>query len=112
MDELKFTLKVLVITIVLALGLQVKVGEQSVEYYAYGFITHSWLSERVQEVTAGGLKLAQDGYKKISWSLNGFFDREQADGNRKLVGSFKRSEAYRREKAEQAGEEFDPDSEK
>jgi hypothetical protein len=84
--------------------MQMKIGEKTAEFYAYSYLTNSWLSERVQEVTAGGVKLASDGYKKISKNLGATFDKNNSEGNRKIMNGFKRSEAYLKEKGEEAAD--------
>ncbi|MEZ4873476.1 MAG: hypothetical protein R2827_14800 [Bdellovibrionales bacterium] len=101
-----FFLKTLIMTFIVILVLQIKVGELTLEQKAAHWARQSSLVEPIQEVAHGGLLIVRDGWRKLYGLLSGeaqeIFKSEEAPGNRSLGITLERSKEYFKEKASKA----------
>ena len=70
MRDIWFVLKMLVITAIVVLLLQIHVGSRTVESRAYSFLQSSPVSYYVQKVATGAVKLSSDSYHKAIGMLS------------------------------------------
>jgi hypothetical protein len=106
MGELMFFVKSLVITFVIVLVLQIKIGESTVEKKISSTIRSSSVGEYLTEVAQGGVNVASKFYKKLVGSIDTGvsknFNFDNVPGKRELVGGFERSQKYIAEKRAKA----------
>jgi ABC-type molybdate transport system substrate-binding protein len=65
MGEVVFVIKSLIMTIVVIVCLQIRVGQQTVEGHAMNWIHNSAISQHLQDVAEGAVKLAVEGKKAV-----------------------------------------------
>ena len=108
MGEMFFIAKSLVITVVVIVVMQVKVGETTIEQKTLHWIESSPVVLPVQEVALGGVKVVRETWKKIFGNLNNKFwnsvDQQNAPGKRDLKFTLERSEEFLRRQADKLQE--------
>lgn len=102
MGDVLFAVRMLVITVVIAVFLQIKIGGMTLEARAHSWVQTSSAVETLREVSRGAVKMIRVGYKTavnlIDANLSSGFNRDQMAGSRSLnFGSAGRSEAYERD---------------
>ena len=60
-----FVVKMLVLTVIVCLALQIKISNKTVEQEFYGWIQNSIFVDQLQTVIDGGMVLAKTGYKQV-----------------------------------------------
>lgn len=70
MFDFLFFIKTLVMTFVLVAFLQVRVGQDTLEWHATHFIQTSAITEPLRQVAIGGSKLVRDGFNFVSREIN------------------------------------------
>lgn len=74
MSELIFVLKSLIITVVLIVAMQVKIGNSSLESYSQWWIQKSSVSIYVQSVAAGGAMALKNLFSSVKSGVVGTVD--------------------------------------
>ena len=104
--DLLFFIKTIVLTLVVIMLLQIKVGEHTLEQRATTWARKSAVAASLQEVAHGGVLALRDGWRKFyglfSGEVKNILKSDEAPGNRSLGISFERSKKYFQEKAEKA----------
>ncbi|MCC6278205.1 MAG: hypothetical protein IT289_09855 [Oligoflexia bacterium] len=70
-----FFIKMLGLTVLVALILQARVGQQTIEDHFDGWVKTSVIVDSIQEAIDGGILLVNAGYKKADSGLRYFFAR-------------------------------------
>ena len=108
MGDLFFVLKTFIGTFLLVVLLQVKVGQETIEYHVMNWIHDSPMTEPIQEAARGGVVAFRELWKKLTSGIGTEFsktlNRDNVPGSRSLGLSLERSQAYIKEKAQQAAE--------
>lgn len=96
MGEIKFVLLSFVLAILFLLGLQVKIGETTIEAQATRAIYQSRIPEHLTKVASGGAKMIRDLVQKTKDISNDSFGRteEQKNEIKSRLPRLERSEAY------------------
>lgn len=98
MGNLFFFLKMIVMTVVFLLFLQIKIGQNTLEEKVRVAINNSAVITPLEEVAAGGVKAIEQGWKKLSQlvghKIKSSFSTENMPGNRSLGETLKRSQQY------------------
>jgi hypothetical protein len=71
MGEFWFVLKSLVVTVLLLFGMQLQVGNQSIESRMIHWTQNSSIAKFLQAVAEGGIRATQDGFSYVSNQLGG-----------------------------------------
>jgi hypothetical protein len=107
MGNIFYVLRMILITVVLVVLMQVEVGHKTIENHAEGFIRQSGIMAPARSVAQGGFVFFKVAYHKGSQILDSFFTKnfrnENSPGRRKLV-ELKRS--FRFEKENEKREEL------
>lgn len=105
MGDFLFVLKTLVITIVLVLLMQIKIGTATIEQHSLAWIQNSAITDTLRSVAQGAVKATVQGYR---WMSSAFdtnvgkrFSKENEPGSRLSI-KLHRSEAYEREQDKKA----------
>ncbi len=100
MGEVMFVIKSLIVTVVLIVCLQIRVGQRTVEGHAMSWIHHSSISQHLQDVAEGAVKVANKGKSVITGLIGSSEPAEQKATEASTGGWFKikRSAAYGRQK--------------
>ena len=100
MEEVMFVIKSLIVTVVVIVCLQIRVGQQTVEAHAMDWIHHSSISQHLQDVAEGAVKVANQGKSAVA-NLVGSSQAADEKTTEASTGSWfkiKRSAAYYRQK--------------
>ena len=94
MRELLFFLKMAALTFVVALLLQVHVGEKRIEQHFHGWLRNSIIVDWMQTAVDGGLTAARAGYSQAKGAMDPVFARfskkKNVDGSERKLPSLKR----------------------
>jgi len=102
MPEVMFVLKSLVIAVVVMMGLQVKVGNTSIEQQAHQWIQTSSVGTYLQSVAAGAALAIRNAAGMTTDFVSSTFNNDQTTQKAgRLNMNFKRSQKYQEEQAEQ-----------
>ena len=108
MSELFFIIKSFVLTILIVILMQVKVGETTIEEKTLMWIESSPVVLPLQEVVEGGVKVARETWKTVFGNLNSkFFNsvkEKNTPGKRDLNLVLERSQEYLRNQADKLKE--------
>ncbi|MCB0389918.1 MAG: hypothetical protein KDD58_01450 [Bdellovibrionales bacterium] len=108
MSELLFIVKSFVLTILIVIFMQVKVGETTIEEKTLMWIESSPIILPLQEVVQGGVKFIREGWQTVFGNLNSKFfssvNEKNTPGKRDLNLVLERSQNYLRDKAEKLKE--------
>ena len=74
MSELMFVIKSLIITALLTVAMQVRVGSSSLEQQSQWFLQRSPVSIYVQSVAAGGVMALRNMYSNVKSGVTGTMD--------------------------------------
>src|SRR5258708_3525001 len=89
MKEVFYVFKIFVVSMVLILFLQIRIGNSTLENHAHLFIQESWVTEQVQLVADGGAKLVKTVTQGISQKLGGIFKKSaRAEEKKRLDLNF------------------------
>jgi hypothetical protein len=107
MDALIFVGKSFLVTIALVLIMQVKVGDERLEYKVADVIRGSTITHSIQGIADSAVKLIRNTWNKVSGSLGTGFSNAITFGNRpgergEEVVNWKRSKEYIKNKASTA----------
>ena len=105
MGEIFFVIKTFVITLVVVLLLQIKIGPQTIDEKIHASIQASQLAAPLEETVKGGVLMLEHGYRKLislfNHSLKEKINQENAPGNRFNMPEIKRYSKEVSEKVEQ-----------
>lgn len=116
MSHIGFVLKIFVLTVVIVLLMQIKVGEQTVENHAHSFLKTSSILAPLNEIAQGGAALFRSTYQGAIKTFDSIvtkkFRSDSSPGKRGLV-DVKRSQKYEKDQElkKQAQEEQDFETE-
>jgi hypothetical protein len=109
MRDLIFLLKIMGLTFVVVIILQIKVGEDTLEDRAMRFVAQSSLMAPVQDVADGLVVFLRQNFRdltsKFKDNIAKPFKKEEAPGNRSLGVQLQRSQAVLQKQAEEAAKE-------
>jgi hypothetical protein len=91
MDEIKFVIKNLIVTVVLLLALQVKVGANTLEYQAITLIETSSVTRYLQNVAQGAVLAIRNAGKATSDFVSRTFQQQETQRASRFNMEFKRS---------------------
>lgn len=96
MGEIKFVLMSFIFSVLLLLGLQIKVGDSTIEAKATRWAYQSNIPNHLTKVAAGGALMIRDLITKTKQISNENFGRTEDQKNevKSRLPSFERSEAY------------------
>tara|TARA_B100000749_G_scaffold280893_1_gene280413 strand:+ start:14237 stop:14719 length:483 start_codon:yes stop_codon:yes gene_type:complete len=104
--DILFFIKTIVMTLVVVVLLQVKIGEFTLEQRATQWARQSSVAKPIQDVAHGGLLALRDGwrhfYSLFSGEVQKVIGSDEAPGKRNLGITFERSKKYFEEKSEKA----------
>jgi hypothetical protein len=101
MPELMFVLKSLVITVVIMIGLQVKIGNTTMEESVHHWVQTSSLSTYIHGVSSGAvLAIRNTASTAKDFVSETFGNQSSAQKAGRLNFDFKRSQKYQEEQAE------------
>jgi hypothetical protein len=104
MGDMLFVIRMLVLTVIVVIVMQVKIGDTTIEAQVQSWLSRSPAVETLREVAHSAVKVVSVGYKMaislIDAKLSASFNREQMAGSRSIDLGLRRSESYEREKAE------------
>lgn len=86
MSELFFTFKCLVLTSLIVLFSQVKIGGESLETRASGFLQHSTAGVYLQGVAAGGALATLNFFKSTKSAVTGTLDSYEQGAREQKAG--------------------------
>lgn len=86
MSELFFTLKCLILTSAIVLFSQVKVGGESLENRASGYLQHSSVGVYLQGVAAGGALATVNFFKSTKNAVTGTLDSYEQGAREQKAG--------------------------
>ncbi len=96
MGDLWFCFKMLIITFVLVLLMQIRIGEHTLEASIHSWIQESPIVKPLDQVAQGGLKVLRQGFhgfsSKLSTKLEDHFSDDRTPGKRSLLPPLKRSQ--------------------
>ena len=101
MQEVLFVVKCFVVTALMIVGLQIRVGHQTAERTVMSWIHHSSVSHTLQDVAEGAVKFGQAGQKKFLDLVGSNQTAEEPTATEASTGGWfkiKRSAAYQRQK--------------
>lgn len=106
MSEILFSIKVILLTFVFMLLMQVPVGKLTVEDHAMTWIQTSSITQPIRQVAAGGVAVIHDSWKKISGLAKNkyqekFKQKKEEAKSRLSQLKFERSEAARSSSSEE-----------
>lgn len=106
MAEVMFVVKSFVIALVVVAGLQMRLGQKSLETHAFEMIRSTAQATGLEKIAQGGALFI----KNAGQSVSGFVSKTFGHGSEtqqagRLNLNLKRSEAYNREQAEKENEE-------
>lgn len=108
MSELFFALKMTLVTFVLLIFMQIRVGEVTLEEHAHVWIQTATPILFLREVAEGGLSASYDAWSKMTAGIKAKYwnkyNPSQAPGKRQLGMSLDRSDAYLDEQKAKAQE--------
>ncbi len=96
MKEVFFVLKVLVITFVVVMLMQIRVGQLTLEERASVLIQDSWLTGQVQNVGDGLQKVLGQVTGSLGKKVSAVFKKEEAPSERNII-KLERSATYKKE---------------
>jgi hypothetical protein len=96
MKEIAFVLKTLVITLVVVVLMQIKVGGLTLEEHASVFIQESWLTDQIQDVGDGLEKVLSGITGNLGKKISGIFKKEEVA--RRSDFKLERSAAYQQDR--------------
>ena len=103
MDALIFTIRAFIITVALVLIMQVNVGDERLEYKVADFIRGSVITNSLQGVADGAVKVIRDSWGKVSKGMNSVISRAtSSDGpgeRSEAIFNWKRSKEVAEEKS-------------
>ncbi|MCB9025633.1 MAG: hypothetical protein H6625_04905 [Bdellovibrionaceae bacterium] len=103
MSEIFFILKSFILTILIVIFMQVKVGETTIEEKTLLWIESSTIISPIQKIVDGGVKVVKETWKTAFGNLNSkFFNSvkpKNLPGKRDLNLVIERSEEYLRDRA-------------
>lgn len=106
MFNLFFMIKTLILTFVILVIMQVRVGEFTLEQRAMFFVHDSPVVEPLREVAEGSTRAVRNWLRGISQQIGksgkALWSSEDQPGNRNLGVHIKRSQAFLKEQAEKA----------
>lgn len=70
-----FIIKMLVLTVIVCLFLQLKISNKTVEQEFYSWIQNSVFVDQLQTVLDGGMIFAKSGYKEVHEVINGALNK-------------------------------------
>lgn len=85
MDELKFVMKCLLLTMILVVLMQVKVGASSIETYSFQWLRTSSTSQYLQSVAAGGAMALRNLGETIKQGVSSTVDGYREGSHQKAV---------------------------
>ncbi len=105
MADIVFVLKCLLVTVVVVVLLQIRVGQRTVEGHAMTWLHHSTVSHHLQDVAEGAVKAGGQAKRGVA-SLLGYdqpveTETSTAEASREWF-KIKRSAAYHRQKEREA----------
>lgn len=104
MTELLFAVKMAVISFVIVVLMQIRVGEETLERHAYGWIQTAAPVLFLREIAEGGLMAAHDGWARLTTNIKSKywekFDSDKLPGRRHLDMGLERSKVYLNEQNE------------
>jgi hypothetical protein len=74
-DDIFFVIKMLGLTCVVVVLMQVHMGGTTLENHFYGFLKNSIFVDYLQEATDGGVALTKKGYKKADEGVHSLISR-------------------------------------
>jgi hypothetical protein len=108
MSDIFFFLRVMAITLVVVLLMQIRLGSSTIEDHALNFITSSTITKPIDDVAAGAVKLIRNTWSKFTRSINTSFSNamrsDNQPGSRNLGLTMQRSQEYVKEKAAKTNE--------
>lgn len=106
MSELFFAAKMVFLTFVIVMLMQIQVGTQTLEQKTLGWIRTSSFVEQLQEVADGGIMALRQMFSFITKNMNAdflrSFDKENQAGYRHLKAGIARSKEFIEEKTTEA----------
>ena len=66
MDEVKFALKLFIVSILIVMGLQVKIGQSTLEDRMETAFQSSWIAQPLQKVTDGAVLAIRNAMQNVS----------------------------------------------
>ena len=109
MGEIFLIVKAMVLTVVVVIVMQVKVGDYTLEEKAKIYALNSPVAEPILEVAKGGAKVVTHGWSKLlslmGSNVSDFFNGDRVPGKRTLSVELERSKKYLRQAAEKAKNE-------
>lgn len=101
MGDIFFAIRMLVVTIVIAVLMQIKIGDMTLETHAHSWVQSSSAVESLREIAQGGVRMIRVGYKTvvnlIDAKVGAGFNRDQMAGSRSLSLGLERSAAFEKE---------------
>ncbi|MCM2282090.1 MAG: hypothetical protein NDI61_09615 [Bdellovibrionaceae bacterium] len=101
MGDIIFAIRMLVITVVIVVLMQIKLGDATLETHAHQWMRSSAAVEALQDVSKGAVKAMSQGYQAllamIDRNVGGGFSREQMAGSRSLGLGLERSAGYEKD---------------
>ena len=104
MADLYFALRMLALTVIIAIAMQVKVGPATVEQHSLAWIQGSSLAAGLRTVSDGAIKATSRAFHWVAGSIDARFNRifrhDEAAGVRTLGVKLDRSDAVKKAHAE------------
>lgn len=98
MTELLFAVKMAVISFVIVVLMQIRIGDDTIEQHAYGWIQTAAPVLFLREIAEGGLMAAHDGWARLTSNIKSKywekFDSDKLPGRRHLDVGLERSKVY------------------
>lgn len=85
MGEVKFVLKCLLVTCLIIVAMQIRIGHRSVESYAFNWLRYSEISKQVQGVAAGGVMALRRLINSVGDGIENTIDGFQEGQHEKAV---------------------------
>ena len=105
MGDIFFFIKVLILTCVFTIFMQIKIGETTLEQKAEVYIKESYAGQTLLEVAQGGVAVLADLYRNLSKSISSNVTKdlkqESIPGQRSFGIKLERSKEFLREKVKE-----------
>jgi hypothetical protein len=101
MQDVMFVLKCLVVTVVILVSMQLRIGHQTAEGYVMSWIHHSSVSHTLQDVAEGAVKAGKNGKDAVMGFIGSNDSANEPVPTEASTGGWfkiKRSAAYYRQK--------------
>jgi hypothetical protein len=101
MEDVMFVVKCLIVTMVVVVCLQIRIGAHTVEGHVMSWVHRSPISQTLQDVAEGAVKVAQKSQAAVSNLIGSHESVDESAATEASTGSWfkiKRSAAYYRQK--------------